>query len=89
MNWLKTKIAYLGTNVQFLANLGHFTVPYALVATFPKAKWFLLAGFVIYAAIKEYWFDAKYEVPHQTFANNTEDFIGYCLGAAVGCAVFK
>ena len=89
LNWLKAKIAYLGTNVQFLADVGHFTVPYALIATFPRAEWFLLVGFVIYAAIKEYWFDARYEVPHQTFWDNTEDFVGYISGALVACVVFK
>jgi VanZ family protein len=86
---LRNLVAYLGTNVQFLADVGHFTVPYALVATFPRAKWEILGLFVAYAAVKEYYFDARYEVPHQTFWDNTEDFIGYLLGAAVGCAVFK
>jgi hypothetical protein len=89
VNWLRTRVAFYGTNVQFLANVGHFTVPYAVIATFPRAKWWLLAGFVAYAAVKEYYFDARDEVPKQTFWDNTEDFAGYCLGALAGCAVFN
>jgi hypothetical protein len=91
-SWLKAlrnRIAFLGTNVQFLANVGHFSIPYSLIATFPKAKWYLFAAFAVYAAIKEYYFDARYEVPHQTFWDNTEDFLGYIIGAALACVIFK
>jgi hypothetical protein len=97
---LRAYIAYLGTNVQFLANVGHFAVPYAVIATYaffnlkyrwghPEVVWYLGGAFVIYAAIKEYYFDARYEVPHQTFWDNTRDFAGYCLGSGVACLVFK
>jgi uncharacterized membrane protein YedE/YeeE len=45
------------------------------------------AGGVVAAALKEYWYDATYELPKQTFKDNTEDFLGYCAGMAVGWAV--
>lgn len=40
------------------------------------------SGIMVYAAVKEYWFDARYEKnPPQTFWMNTQDFIGYVAGA--------
>jgi hypothetical protein len=35
------------------------------------------------AAIKEFWFDARYEIPKQTFQDNFADWTGYIAGAAI------
>jgi hypothetical protein len=85
----RAQVAYWGTNVQFLANIGHFFVPYGIIATFPRFKWYLLAGFILYGLVKEYYFDARDEVPKQTFWDNTEDFLGYLSGSIVACFVFR
>ena len=40
---------------------------------------------VVGGGVKEYYFDAKYEKdPPQTFADNTQDFIGWALGPLLG-----
>ena len=94
INRLKNAVAYYGTNVQFLANIGHFLVPYSIIATLYRlgleepGKWYVLGITIVWAAWKEYYFDARYEVPHQTFWDNTEDFIGYFSGAALACFTF-
>jgi len=41
------------------------------------------------AAIKEFWFDATYETPKQTFANNATDFGGYSLGIGLASWVWR
>lgn len=92
--WLRARIAYAGTNVQFLANVGHFTVPWFVTSILYRfgwahhGRWWVLGLTVAYAAGKEYYFDARYEVPHQTFGDNTEDFLGYVAGAALAALVF-
>ena len=88
-NRIKDRVAFYGTNVQFLANVGHATVPYSIIATFPRYRWYILAIVAAYAAWKEYYFDARYEVPKQSFWDNTEDFIGYLAGSLLACLVFS
>jgi hypothetical protein len=46
--------------------------------------WFLL---FVYTVVKEFWYDAKYEVPLQTLEGSLTDFKWYHVGAAVGMAV--
>lgn len=36
------------------------------------------------AAVKEFWYDARYELPKQSFGDNLMDFSFYCLGGFVG-----
>lgn len=40
---------------------------------------------VMYAAFKEFWFDANYEIPPQTSRDNWTDFAFYCVGCSVAC----
>jgi hypothetical protein len=47
----------------------------------------LLAALLAAAGAKEFWFDAKYEVPTQTFLDNAEDFLGYVGGIATAFTV--
>jgi hypothetical protein len=42
---------------------------------------------VAYAAIKEFWYDARFETPHQTFTDNLLDFTFYCVGVGIGALV--
>jgi hypothetical protein len=77
------------SNTQFLAFMGHagwaalitLAVAY-LGATFAVLGW-VTAAWVLAAGLKEYWYDANYEVPHQTFAMNTQDFVGYVTGLVI------
>jgi len=39
---------------------------------------------VILAGIKEFWYDAKYELPAQTGLENFSDFCEYLLGLGLG-----
>lgn len=83
-NWLAT----IGQNIQFVAFWAHLGV--AAIVTiaayhFTADGTYVAAAIVSGAAIKEYYFDAKYEKdPPQTFVDNTEDFIGWALGTLVG-----
>jgi len=43
----------------------------------------LLALLILYAAIKEFWFDATYEIPKQTLNDNVQDFVGYAVGGVL------
>jgi hypothetical protein len=35
------------------------------------------------AGLKEFWFDATYEQPHQSFEDNATDFLGYMAGLSL------
>jgi hypothetical protein len=35
---------------------------------------------VVYAALKEFWWDPSYELPKQTTKDNVGDFLGYVAG---------
>lgn len=85
MSWLSDKIAQLGQNAQFVAFFAHAGVAALLVEHLPGHAWWWLTGMLVYAAGKEFWFDATYEKnPPQTFWDNLEDFIGYAIGAVLG-----
>lgn len=83
LKWLAQKIAALGESSQFVAFWAHFGVSMGLVDHTRLAhKVYMASGIMVYAAVKEYWFDARYEKnPPQTFWMNTQDFIGYVAGA--------
>lgn len=75
---LTSFIASLGTNPDFVAFWAHAGVYFAILTFFPHL-W--LAGVLLaIAGVKEFWFDATYEVPKQTFFENVTDFIGYAFG---------
>ncbi len=78
MNWL----ARLGLNTQFVAFMAHcFTAAY-LVSHSHGHRWIGWTVILVWATIKEFWFDSKYE--HQPFWDNMEDWIGYMVGASIG-----
>lgn len=77
------------SNTQVLAAGCHFLISseplivlaYLDIITLTTFKW-LSAGIITFGFFKEFWYDAKYEVPHQTFQMNLQDFLGYCAGTA-------
>ena len=81
---LSSFIAKTGTNPDFIAFNAHMWFAYAVVFTahVPFAAAVMLAG----AAVKEFWFDATYESPKQTFKDNALDFLGYATGAGLALA---
>jgi len=82
------------SNTQVLASGCHF-----LISSYPLVLAYLLfgaslhvleymsVGIVLFGLVKEFWYDANYEVPHQTFQMNLQDFLGYCAGTAFGWGV--
>jgi len=95
LGWLKAKLTNSWmNNANYLAAMAHsgwaglilgivvlFTIPglpdLKLVGAFTGL---LLIG---WAAPKEFIYDANYEVPEQTFADNMSDFLEYVVGAAI------
>jgi hypothetical protein len=81
------------SNVQFLAFMAHAgwaglaTLAVAVLHGTMTALLISTGAWVVAAALKEYGYDARFEVPHQTFAMNTQDFVGYCAGLAVAWGV--
>jgi hypothetical protein len=75
---LRSLIATVGVNPDFIAFNAHAGFAYAIVHTFGVR---LLPVVLVVAAVKEFWFDANYEVPKQTTQDNVTDFVGYATGA--------
>lgn len=78
------------TSATFLAQMSHFlggAVVILLTAIFSKGS--LTASVcanclvIIYVSIKEFWYDANFEEPKQTSADNRTDFIFYIIGLGV------
>lgn len=74
-----------------LAQIGHVLGGYGIVLTgaFWGNQWVALGlagGTIAYAGVKEFWYDARFELPKQTAADNWLDFSMYCVGVAAGLA---
>lgn len=79
-------------NPDFLAQAAHsgWACAIVLIANLLGGTWACLivaALMVGYAAVKEFWFDANFEIPKQTAADNWEDFAGYMGGLVFGLLV--
>lgn len=82
--WMNSA-AYLAQAAHFL---GAVSGVLAFAAFFGLAHvWIPLVGGVAAAALKEFWYDATYELPKQTWKDNLLDFCFYALGMAVGTIV--
>jgi hypothetical protein len=76
-------IAKAGQNIQFVAFWAHFGVA-ALIVEHTPHHLFTTVIVALLAAVKEFWYDAKYEKnPPQTFLDNLTDWLGWTLGAVV------
>ncbi len=76
---------------RYLAQIGHTLGGYAIVLTaflfFGRPSLlFSLPAIVVAAALKEFWYDARYELPKQTAFDNWLDFGFYLVGAGLGSA---
>ena len=80
------------TSPDFLGYSLHVWSAYSITMTagaFGGVKWAWVAGLAIltFALPKEFWFDAKYEVPPQPFLSNLADLLTYMVGAAIAIAM--
>lgn len=84
-------------DAQVLAQFGH-SLGACLLVTFTTLMSISLGGRwpavivvvilgVIAAAVKEFWYDMKFELPTQTWWDSIEDFLFYMLGLTVGVGV--
>jgi hypothetical protein len=88
-SWLTKDNGWMN-NPNVLAQFGHAGIPYGALLTldhYHRNLVFLILsiGIIVFAGIKEFYYDARYEVPKQSFTNNLTDFAFYCLG--VGLAI--
>ena len=80
-------------NPQFLAQIGHSLGGLSIILvtayfTHGFIPVLVAAGaIVVAAAIKEFWYDANYELPKQTSTDNWMDFGFYMVGMIVGLGV--
>jgi hypothetical protein len=87
---MKAWIAKIGQSIQFVAFWAHLGVAGLLIVLINKLlskrpAEILALVIIVAGGVKEYYFDATTEQnPPQTFWDNTEDFIGWCVGSLVG-----
>lgn len=79
-------------SVNFLASMAHALFSYGTLLTVArlasiKVCFVAFLAILIYAAVKEFWYDANYELPKQTAADNWLDFSTYTLGGLIGLIV--
>lgn len=79
-------------NVNFLAQAGHLLAGYAIVLTAAflsgtLAVIIISCLLIVYAALKEFWYDANFESPKQTATDNWLDFSFYIIGMIIGLSV--
>lgn len=90
MNWLQNSWM---DNPTFLAEMAHFAWAYGILLT--AALWSatrrqlvcLFLAFVVFAVVKEYWYDLNYEIPADSVSGSTLDFCVYMLGGLVALGV--
>lgn len=83
-------IARVGVNPYWITANAHFWFAAALVLgthLLGGNAQIAVAIIAIAAAAKEFWFDARYEVPKQTFLDNATDFAGYVAGAVLALTI--
>lgn len=75
-------ISAFGQSIQAVAAVAHVFAAGYFVFLFRGHAFWVAVGVTVYAALKEYGYDAHYEMnPPQTMTDNTEDFAGYVAGA--------
>jgi hypothetical protein len=79
-------------NPQYLAQVGHFffgstTTLVAALFGGMLAVFISLSALTLYATVKEFWYDLRYEIPKQTFGDSAMDFAFIVGGGAVGAAL--
>jgi len=77
-------------NVDVVAQFAHAGIAYGALLTLdrfhPTWFWYGVLAIAVWATLKEFWFDATYETPKQSFMNNLTDFLFYGLGTGLAIA---
>jgi hypothetical protein len=85
---LKTFVAGLGDNAEFVATNAHWGFAFFLMTVayhFGAETWEISLPLVLLFGLKEFWFDKHFETaPPQDFLDNLEDFGGYLFGIVLG-----
>lgn len=75
-------------NTNYLAAMAHIGWAAFLTALVNghanPALYPFLTTAVVLAGLKEFWFDARYELPKQTAWDNWSDFLEYLVGLGLG-----
>ena len=92
--WQRIKAALTNkwmSDVTYLAAMAHVGWACLIVLTayilHPSAAITTALGVMIFAALKEYVYDANFEIPKQTARDNTQDFLGYLGGVLLAALV--
>lgn len=78
-----------------LAQINHVLASYAIVLSvnhFTRKRWIATVFallMALYAGLKEFWYDATYEIPHQTTKDNMLDFSMYVVGILLALLVTR
>lgn len=73
---------------QFSHALTGTTIVFGTIVLFaPKWLSITLPLFIVYASVKEFWYDNAYETEEQR-GSNAEDFGFYCCGAVIALALW-
>lgn len=90
MTWLQNSWM---DNPYFLAEMAHFAWAYGILLTGAlfcleaKGLCRLFLAFILFAVLKEFWYDLTYEVPADSVSGSTLDFVVYVFGGLVALAV--
>jgi hypothetical protein len=63
--------------------LGGYAIAFTIGVRFPSHRIAICVYGVFAAAAKEFWFDHRYQIPPQPYANGSQDFYGYMIGGVV------
>ena len=89
---VQSVIAKLGESPAFVAAMAHCWFAFSVLAVaahFGLTFWFAAPAAVSIAAVKEFWFDLRYETtPVQTVGDSAGDFIEYLAGIALAVLIF-
>jgi hypothetical protein len=76
-------IAKIGQDPDFIAFNAHWGFAYFVLhfwlSRYPAEHWSIIAVALVLAAVKEFWFDIRYETA-QTWQDGALDFFGYAVG---------
>ena|SRR5579863_4450349 len=96
IDFLRARLTWfnaLMTNPVFYGSAAHFLGGYGVIMTCDHFSSKLLprlvvwALFVVVTAVKEFWYDIRYEIPQQDVKGGTRDFLSYQAGALFGFIV--
>ena len=95
--WFKIKLTNSWMNsVIYLAAMAHvgwaallLLSVHILSARSTRADAWASGALLVFAVMKEFVYDANFEIPKQSFKDNAEDFLGYLGGVVLGWAIIE